>query len=134
MTAGAETIDLAVDTASIAAARRFVARACSGRVPRHVIADLVLSTSELVTNAIEHGRGPAGERTPVRVRVQVDTGSAAVAVRSSGDADLADPRGWDLPDPDVRTGRGLGIVRRLTDRVEVVRVAGQVEITAARAW
>ena len=131
MSADDEVVDLAGDTASIATARRFVARAFSGRVPREVIADLVLATSELVTNAIEHGDG---QRSPVRVTVHVDAGEATVAVRSSGDPHLGDPAAWNLPDPEVRTGRGLGIVRQMSDHVEVVQGAGQVEITAARRW
>lgn len=134
MTTGEEVVDLAADTASIATARRFVARAFSGRVPREVIADLVLATSELVTNAIEHGYGRDGHAAPVRVTVHVDAGRATVAVRSPGDLHLGDPAAWNLPDPAVRTGRGLGIVRQMADHVEVVQGAGQVEITAARRW
>lgn len=133
MSADEEVVDLAADTASIATARRFVARAFSGRVPREVIADLVLATSELVTNAIEHGDG-RGQAAPVRVTVHVDAGQATVAVRSPGDPHLGDPGAWDLPDPDVRTGRGLGIVRQMSDHVEVVQGSGEVEITAARRW
>lgn len=134
MSVDVETVDLAADTTSIATARRFVARSFSGRVPREVIADLVLAASELVTNAIEHGGGRDGQRPPVRVTVQVDVGHASVAVRSAGDADLPDPDVWHLPDPDVRTGRGLGIVRQMADRVDVVRGAGELEIIAARQW
>ncbi|HWL43971.1 MAG TPA: ATP-binding protein [Ilumatobacter sp.] len=134
MSADVETVELVADSASITIARRFVARTFAGRVPRDVIADLVLVTSELVTNAIEHGYGADGERGPVHVAAQVGSASATVSVRSPGDDRLADPDDWEIPTPEVRTGRGLGIVRRVSDHVEVVRQDDQVEISASRTW
>ncbi len=127
-----EVLDLDAETASVAAARRFVARAFAGRVPRDIVADLVLATSELVTNAIEHGQ-PA--EAPVRVTVAAGPSTAAIAVRSAGgEATLGAPEQWGLPSPEVRTGRGLGIVRQVSDQVDVHHADGTLEIVAQRRW
>ena len=128
-TSDQETVELPPDTTSIAIARRFVARALAGRVPREVIADLVLATSELVTNAIEHGHAE-----PVGVTVDVGGSAATVTVRSTGRAQVSDHAAWDLPSTEVRTGRGLGIVRRVSDHVDVIHTGDSLHISARRAW
>lgn len=120
--------ELAASFASIAAARRFVRGAVQPVVPDEVAADLVLAVSELVTNAVEHG-GPE----PVHISVRVDDDQASVAVRSSGDHNrLTEVALWMPAAPDRPTGRGLAIVRRLADQVEVARSGQGVEITVRR--
>jgi anti-sigma regulatory factor (Ser/Thr protein kinase) len=49
-------MELAVDMQNVSVARRFVSDTLDGLVPSSVVADLLLATSELVTNAFEHGR------------------------------------------------------------------------------
>ena len=125
------SVDLAPAAPSISTARRLVRDACVAHdppVPAGIVDDLVLATSELVTNAIEHG-----DPTPVRVIVSVHADEVAVTVRSRGNhTRLPDPDVW-RPAPSHReSGRGLGIVRRLTDRVDVAHVDGTIDITITR--
>src|SRR5215216_5135582 len=61
--------------ANVAAARSFVLRTLADDVPDEVAADLQLATSELVTNAYEHGA-----TAPVVVAVYVENGCASVSV------------------------------------------------------
>jgi len=71
-------------------------------LPSHIVEDALLLVSELVTNAVRHGR-PAIEITlgitPQRVRVEVRDGGDALPVVPSGQ-----------PSIDRPTGRGLLIV------------------------
>jgi len=66
--------------------------------------DALIVVSELVTNAVAHGRGPVQlllRRTPSAIRVEVtDAGGGAVEVAS--------------PEPDATRGRGLMIVERFS--------------------
>lgn len=121
-------VDLPHDLLSVRAARQFVARSLTGPVPSAVVDDLVLATSELVTNAVEHG-APA----PVRVSVDLRQRIASVIVRSAGDrAAIAEVDGWRVGEPERRSGRGLGIVRQIADVVDVTRFDGYVEIAVRR--
>lgn len=123
------TVHLAAELASAGAARRFVDGELRGHVPAPVLADLVLATSELVTNAIEHARTYPG----VDVCVRVDAGRACVVVRSLGDhSGLAEAELWATSPPDVPNGRGLGIVRNIADDVSIERAGDVVEITVCR--
>ena len=77
--------------------------------------DLELAVSELVTNAIEHGL-----QEPVTVIVVATADTVVVSVRSvRTPAGIADPSTWASPLPTVRTGRGLAIVRSISDEVAV---------------
>lgn len=137
-----DSIELAVDPASAAAARDFTRTMLSASgVPEEVTIDLVLATSELVTNAIEHGDG---EQVGVTVRVD-DSGPewvATVTVSSMTDAALSDPVSWSIAPPDSASGRGLGIVRAVADTVTIERAtdgspsteSSEVSITVSRRW
>lgn len=121
---------LAAELASAGAARRFVEGELREHVPPHALADLVLATSELVTNAIEHARTRPG----VDVSVRLDAQKACVVVRSIGDhSGLAEAELWATSAPDVPSGRGLGIVRKICDEVAITRAGEVVEITIRRA-
>jgi anti-sigma regulatory factor (Ser/Thr protein kinase) len=110
-------------------ARRFVQSSVAGAVPTRVAADLVLATSELVTNAFEHAAAP------VVVIVRAGAGAASVTVRSGGVPDrIDDVDGWRTAPPDSVSGRGLGIVSHIADHVEFARVGDEVEITIRRRW
>jgi anti-sigma regulatory factor (Ser/Thr protein kinase) len=111
-------------------ARRFVRATVNGAVPEGVADDLVLVTSELVTNAFEHAAAS------VVVTVRTHTDMASVAVRSAGTLPehIVDVDGWRTAPPDHVTGRGLGIVQHIADHVAVVRSDGEVEITVRRSW
>lgn len=115
---------------NVAVARRFVARSFADRVPSDVVDDLVLATSELVTNALEHGRAAA-----VVVSVRCQDGEAAVTVRSSGGQGLAfDTSTWRAAPPDRTSGRGLGIVHAVADDIDVRRTGDSIEITVHRRF
>ncbi len=104
------------ETASISEARRFVRDAAADVVDgADVGGDMELAASELVTNAVEHGFGE-----PVIVTVTIDPPTVAISVRSvRTPSGPADPSTWAGPLPTVRTGRGLAIVRSISDEVSV---------------
>ncbi len=120
MTAEPATPDVAerqftADTASIGAARRFVRGAVPGEVDDDLVGDVELAVSELVTNAVEYGLAEL-----VTVRVAADEAALVVSVSSARTAaEIADPSMWAGPLPAKRTGRGLAIVRAITDEVSV---------------
>jgi len=107
-------------TSSIRAARLFVRQAAAEVLdlagPESGLpGDLELAVSELVTNAIEHGL-----EEPVTVIVAATAGNVVVSVRSvRTPSGIADPSTWASPVPAVRTGRGLAIVRSISDEVSV---------------
>lgn len=109
-------IELAAFARPVSAARRAVADHCRGRVPTHVIDDLRLVVSELVSNVLEHGGGPQGLTLEVTVRSrEID-----VQVTGIGDRRRVPPSSeWRIPPPLQRTGRGLALVRRLSSWVTV---------------
>ena len=111
----------AAETFSIGEARRFVRDTTAGAIvhtggERDVRSDVELAVSELVTNAIEYGSDG-----PVTVAVTVTPATVVVSVRSARTSSgIADPSTWAGPLPAVRTGRGLAIVRAVSDDVSVV--------------
>lgn len=70
-----------------------------------------LLTSELVTNAVRHGRGPVG------LRIGRGHYETLVEVRDHGNDEVRRSR---RPTADTETGRGLAIVELLADRWGVV--------------
>ncbi len=94
------------EPASVAAARRVVARACAeAGVPHDALDAAVLLASEVVTNAIVHGRSEASltvRAAADRVRVEVaDDNSRTPVIQQE--------------DPDALDGRGLAIVAVCAD-------------------
>ena len=96
-------------------------------LPSHIAEDALLLVSELVTNAVRHGR-PAIEITlgitPERVRVEVRDGGDALPVVPSGQ-----------PSIDRPTGRGLLIVAATASDWGIERspgTAGQDGVGRAR--
>ncbi len=85
--------------------------------PAARVDDVILASSELMTNARWHGGGP------VQVECQVDDERIALAVTNQADpSDVPDPGDWSQPrDPLAPSGRGLGIVKALADRAVVDR-------------
>lgn len=107
--------------AEIAAARDLVRRATATHLSDRRIDDAVLATSELVSNAIEHGDGD------VEVRVSVAPDGVEVRVASPS-ADV--PRIGDGPaPPHAIRGRGLMIVDALSDSMTISGERGDVAVT-----
>jgi anti-sigma regulatory factor (Ser/Thr protein kinase) len=106
------------DTAVGAApARDLVRRAIGDRVPAAVLEDVLLATSELVTNVHRHGQPPAV------VTVWLDGARVVVDVQEEG-LGVADPF-FELRPP-LRGrpgGAGLWVVGQVSDRVRVRRAA-----------
>lgn len=119
---------LDVDMENVGIARRFVRSTFDGIVPTDIAADLVLATSELVTNAFEHSR-----TSSVLVTVHTGHERASVSVRSTAQPGaVTDVSEWATPPPDQLSGRGLGIVHHVADHVDVVHADGEIEITVHR--
>lgn len=109
-------VDLPQDTRAPAQARRATRAALTAwRLPELVDA-VVLAVSELVTNAVRHGRPVVSlellRRSPQQVRVAVHDGDPTEP-----------PLALDAVDPDAERGRGLAIVRELADGIAVEQVS-----------
>ncbi|WP_051386016.1 ATP-binding protein [Actinokineospora inagensis] len=93
-------------TTSAAEARDFVSAALrSWEVPDNVLCDVVLATSELVTNAIEHGGGD--------IRMELSLTAGQVLLRVGDDTDDAPVR--QAPGLLSERSRGLTIVAALSE-------------------
>lgn len=120
--------ELEADLAEVGTARRFI-RANLADVPDELNADAQLVASELVTNAVEHGTGG-----PVVVALRRESESLALTVESVGPApEVGAVDEWEVAPVEEITGRGLGIVRSIADRVDVSRRDGRLVITACLA-
>ena len=124
-----EAVQLRADTVNVAVARRFVRNALAAcDADEVVVADLELISSELVTNAILHATGDI-----VDISVSCDGNVVTLSVTSIGnDHQVGPSRHWRIAEPDSITGRGLGIVRSLADRIEVRHRAGALQIVVER--
>ncbi len=122
-------LSIAARAEDIATARRAV---CSFLIEHGVsmtlAEDMRLIASELVTNAVIHGRpGPIAVELELdhEVRLRVTNDGPPDAVPSVAD--------WHLADSASRSGRGLGIVRRLSDDAEVDGDGEHTTVTVRRA-
>jgi anti-sigma regulatory factor (Ser/Thr protein kinase) len=96
------------DTSSVRTARRLVAVVAGDDIPAGDMAGLLLATSEVVTNAVEHGAAPIHLRVmrePNNVRVEVHDGSPLPPRLRS-----------ETPGPWEVRGRGMMIVEGCTSR------------------
>lgn len=102
---------------SVGRARHAVATfLAANAVPTVVVDDFELITSELVTNAVIH---PVVTERPVRVSVSVGSGVQLEVAHDGPSSALPPVERWQLAPPTERSGRGLGIVRRLCDEIQV---------------
>ena len=90
------------------AARRVVAEAVGDALPAAGLEDALIATSEVVTNAVEHGCPP--------IELRVDRADDHVRVEVRDTSPLPPRRREDAPDASDVRGRGLVIVERLADR------------------
>lgn len=95
---------------STAEARRFVQEAVADGLHPQVLADALLLTNELVTNAVRHARHSSAD--PIDVTISLDDGVLRVTVRDGGP-------GFDPAQPRERTGEGgwgLDLLEALSSR------------------
>ena len=124
------TVELEALMANVSAARRFVRNKLEGRAPEEAVTDLMLATSELVTNAFEHGSAQ-----PVRLTVRSGEAEASITVESEGRVEgVPDVESWTTARADRISGRGLGIVREIADDIDVERSNGNLAITVHRRF
>lgn len=97
-------LQLLLDRAAPSRARRAVS-SLAGEHPR--LDDLILATSEVVTNAVRHAG--AEEAT-----LHLEASDARVRVAVEHDGDVFHP--GDEPRSEIPSGRGLAIVAELVDR------------------
>lgn len=107
--------------------RQFVKSVLDGRAADHVALDAQLVVSELVTNAIQHGV-PA----PISVILQVKGRRAWLTVANQAPVSVHVPPidHWLIDGDDRLCGRGLGIVKILSDNVEMSHTGSHLTITA----
>lgn len=123
-------IRLAAVEASVPEARRLVAGALRRQMlPRRVVDDVVLATSELVSNAVLHGHGD-----DIAISVREADGSVEVSVTSGGPADVGPVHAWSMPPPGSIGGRGLALVRSVADRVDTATDGEKFTVTVSRAF
>lgn len=99
--------EIASEPRSVGAARDFVTATLDGwEAPRHVLGTATLLVSELVTNAVLHGRPPIElrlRRTATELVIEVFDGATFLPRKRR-------------PEPDDEHGRGLQLVATLADR------------------
>lgn len=110
-------LTLGRDTDAVPKARRFVSTSLSGE-PDETIADVELVVTELVTNAVLHGR------PPVTIRLVLDKTDVRIEVEDTG----RDLPVLGRPGPGSMTGRGLSLVAALSSRwgVDAGRRQGKI--------
>jgi anti-sigma regulatory factor (Ser/Thr protein kinase) len=107
--------ELTAEPMAAPVARRALA-AVNGVLPSCVRDDVLLLTTELVTNAVRHSS--AGPDEPVRVELRRATGTVRVAVFDEGGGFTAEPP----LERNEAAGLGLTMVDRLADRWAVTPV------------
>lgn len=124
------TLTLATDSMGcVRTARRFVAEQLDSQVSEHTAQAMQLAVSELVTNAVEHG---LGGRLTVGVQVGASRAQVRVTSESAPEKPIPPTDLWSIHnDPTQPSGRGLGIVRAVSDGVKLARSGRRVTVTAS---
>ncbi|HEX2274004.1 MAG TPA: SpoIIE family protein phosphatase [Acidimicrobiales bacterium] len=92
--------------------------------------DLLLVASELCSNAVRHASGAPGA---LALRAWAEGDAVVLEVEDDGAGfELVDRYDDDFPDPSAEQGRGLYVVRALTDDMSVRRHADHTVVRAVR--
>ncbi len=97
----ASSITLPPDPASVRRARQFIAAQLDDLAAADLVDTIILSVSELVTNAILHARGDivlAVDLEPGKVRIEVTDESSQLPVQRGGVEEATSGRGLELVD------------------------------------
>jgi len=121
-------VDVQPEASQVAVARHAVTDFLRAHdVPSVVVEDMQLVTSELVTNAVRHGRDGNVVVTVLSDEV------VELTVSNVGPVEGIPPvEEWGPAPPTSSSGRGLGIVRRLSDHVEVIEVGDRTVVACRR--
>jgi anti-sigma regulatory factor (Ser/Thr protein kinase) len=104
-------LDIPISPRAAREARRLVTEACSDVATELELEDILLLTSELVTNAIRHALMIEGDI--LTLVVDVGAGRARISVRDPGPGFSQSDAGG--PASDLGTGWGLRLVEALSD-------------------
>ena len=114
----------------VAAGRLFVREQTDGKLPARTSEQMQLATSELVSNALMYGKaGPI----VMTVHVSPDAAWVRIANDSPPTARLPPVSDWAISGSNDRSGRGLGIVKAVSDQIQVEREGERVAVTACFA-
>jgi anti-sigma regulatory factor (Ser/Thr protein kinase) len=118
-------LDLSFSEAELVSLREAVAaHADSAGLSRSRVEDLVLIAHELATNAVRHGGGSGR----LRLWKDGDTVFCRVTDEGPGLPSLVQP--MTRPDPGSAGGRGMWLVTRFADRIEIQRNGQGGDVTA----
>ena len=95
--------------------------------PDEVLDDMIVVVSEASSNVVHHALGS----DEYYVIVELDEGTCSVTVSSPGhefDSETAMPA--ELDD----SGRGLALIRSMTDTMTVTHDAGSTKVSVTRRW
>lgn len=104
------TVELTRGPSAPAAARREASRSLARWRLMSLLDPVLLTVSELVTNAVRYGRAP------LRLSLRRCRHGLAVGVHDAGPPHLQEPR---LPGEDAESGRGLFLVEACADETGV---------------
>jgi anti-sigma regulatory factor (Ser/Thr protein kinase) len=122
-------IRLAAGEASVPEARRLVSAALRRNTTAQcVIDDMLLATSELMSNAVLHGLGD-----DVGLALSEGSRTVELSVTSDGPADVGPVHSWSMPPPGSIGGRGLALVRSVADQVDTLTDGDHFTVTVTHA-
>jgi anti-sigma regulatory factor (Ser/Thr protein kinase) len=111
-TEGHDAVEMRFTAQDLRRVRRFVSSYAEGSLGKARTDGLVLAVNELATNSVRHG---GGEGT---LRIWTHEDVLVCEIQDAGH--ITDPRaGQTPPTPDQPSGRGLWVVNRLTDLVQL---------------
>jgi len=111
-TEGRDAVEMRFTARELRSVRRLVSSYAEGSLGKARTDDLVLAVNELTTNSVRHGGG-AGT-----LRMWTQENMLVCEIHDAGH--LADPcAGQTPPTPDQPSGRGLWVVNRLADLVQI---------------
>lgn len=88
------------------------------RVKVDVMSEILLAVGEAAGNSIKYGR-PNDGRSEIRVRCLLDGTDVVVTITDDGPGFEVPEKGATLPDPFASGGRGLFLMRAMTDRIDI---------------
>lgn len=103
-------------------------------IEESILADIAISVSELVNNAILHGNGEAPDKNVI-VSIDHFDHRIRVSVRDQGHGFVPDEIANPLDEANLlkEVGRGIFIVRSLMDKVDIVPTPAGTTITIEKA-